>query len=171
VRSGAGLLTDNSRTILPDTEFGFALPPTWATVYYELVLRLAKKSTDSESNVSVILSCLIAHEIGHLLLGQNAHTADGIMTARWQVEQIQQALRRQLKVKPEQARVMLQNAKARTNTFETVVPRQPSHMTPGCFRQPANVAIFLFTARSPDSDGGLTACRARLHFKERFSEF
>ena len=30
-----------------------------------------------------ILGCVIAHELGHVLLGPNSHSARGVMTARW----------------------------------------------------------------------------------------
>jgi hypothetical protein len=32
---------------------------------------------------SVILGHVIAHEVGHLLLGTNSHSQDGIMSAEW----------------------------------------------------------------------------------------
>jgi len=36
---------------------------------------------------------MIAHEIGHLLLGPNSHSPSGIMQARWEAEQVQQLLK------------------------------------------------------------------------------
>jgi hypothetical protein len=101
------------KSYLPDTVFGFAIPPVWATVYYESALQLARIATDFDSNVPAILSCLIAHEIGHLLLGQKAHAVDGVMCARWEVWQIQQAMKGELKFLPRQAKVMLRNAQER----------------------------------------------------------
>jgi len=50
---------------LQDTLFGFVFPPALASVYYEHAGRLA--STNSE--ISIVLGCAIAHELGHLLLG------------------------------------------------------------------------------------------------------
>jgi hypothetical protein len=118
------------KNYLPNTAFGFALPPLWATVYYEPVVRLASRSTDSESNVSVILSCLIAHEIGHLLLGPKAHTIDGIMAPWWEIGQIQQALRQDLSFTPQQSRLMLRNAQARTSTIDSAFSEQPAGLKP-----------------------------------------
>jgi len=117
------------KNYLPDGTFGFAVPPVWVTVYYEPALREARRFTDSGSDVSVILGYLIAHEIGHLLLGEKAHAIDGIMTARWEIGQIQQALRRQLKFTPEESKVMLRNAQARTSTIDTSMSEQPGRMT------------------------------------------
>ena len=111
---------------LPDAVFGFAIPPVWATVYYEPAQRLAQSATGTESNVPVILSCLIAHEIGHLLLGQNAHAVDGIMRARWEVWQIQEVLKGGLGFLPEESKVMLRNAQERTRPLNTSLSDQPA---------------------------------------------
>lgn len=112
------------KNYLPDNAFGFAIQPVWATVYYEPALRLARSATDFDSNVSLILSYLIAHEIGHLLLGQKAHAVDGIMRARWEVWQIQQAMRGELRFLPEQRTLMLRNAHARTKHSGTTLSDQ-----------------------------------------------
>jgi hypothetical protein len=96
-----------------ENAFGFAIPPVWATVYYEPALRLARSTTDSESNVSIILGCLIAHEIGHLLLGKDQHTASGIMMARWDIQQIQQVMKGTLGFSRQQAERMRMNAQRR----------------------------------------------------------
>ncbi len=42
-----------------------------------------------------ILGNVMAHELGHLLLGSNSHTATGIMRARWQGEELRRAGERQ----------------------------------------------------------------------------
>jgi len=52
-----------------------------ADVFYERARQI------HESNnvpVAAVLGHAIAHEIGHLLLGTNSHSATGIMRARWQ---------------------------------------------------------------------------------------
>ncbi len=36
----------------------------------------------------VILGRVIAHELGHLLLGKNAHSAAGIVHARWRAQDL-----------------------------------------------------------------------------------
>ena len=98
-----------------DSVFGFAIAPVFASVYYESALRLAQTSSNSESDVSTILGCLIAHEIGHLLLGHNHHTVNGIMQARWEIKQIQQLTMGALAFTPEQSKLMLVNAHLRTS--------------------------------------------------------
>jgi hypothetical protein len=122
------ILDRQLKNYLPDATFGFAIPPVWATVYYEPAQRLAQSTTGTESNVPVILGCLIAHEIGHLLLGQNAHAVDGIMRARWEVWQIQEALKGGLGFLPEESKVMLRNAQERTRPFNTSLSEQPASL-------------------------------------------
>ena len=56
---------------LQDTLFGFAFPPALASVYYEYAGRLASSDTE----ISIMLGCAIAHEVGHLLLGPSSHSA------------------------------------------------------------------------------------------------
>jgi hypothetical protein len=94
-----------------DSVFGFAIAPTFASVYYESAQHLVQTATDSESNIPTILGCLIAHEIGHLLLGHNQHTVSGIMQASWGITQIQQAMKGALGFSPQQAEHMRQSAR------------------------------------------------------------
>lgn len=64
--------------------FGSALLPAdegfgvVANVYADRARKLA-----DGSELEVILGRVIAHELGHLLLGKNAHSAAGLMQARW----------------------------------------------------------------------------------------
>jgi len=43
---------------------------------------------DRELSLDAILGDVIAHELGHLLLGNHAHSVQGIMRARWQSDQL-----------------------------------------------------------------------------------
>lgn len=71
-----------------DTVLGIAIPPTLANVYYEYAARLAK----NENEVAIILGCAIAHEVGHLLLGRNSHSVEGIMHGEWGAKELRLAL-------------------------------------------------------------------------------
>jgi hypothetical protein len=51
---------------------------TLASVYYEYAVRL----TSSDTEVSTMLGCAIAHEIGHLLLGPRSHSAGELCAQR-----------------------------------------------------------------------------------------
>jgi hypothetical protein len=96
-----------------DSVSGFAVAPTYASLYYESAQRLVQTETDASSNISMILGCLMAHEIGHLLLGEGQHTASGIMQASWDILQVQNALRGTLGFSYQQARRMRQSTVVR----------------------------------------------------------
>jgi hypothetical protein len=95
-----------------DTVFGFAANPAVATVYYEYVVNQAM-SDDAEFEAPMILGCVVAHEIGHLLLGSNSHSSAGIMQPHWQRKQILQRMRHQLLFTTEQSKLMRAEARTR----------------------------------------------------------
>jgi hypothetical protein len=51
-----------------------------ATIYFDRVARLARKAG---IDVSTLLGHAIAHELGHLLLASNSHSANGLMRPVW----------------------------------------------------------------------------------------
>ena len=57
-----------------------------AGVYYPAVVEMAKKWRNREGDV---LGAAIAHEVGHLILGANAHAGFGVMRARWSRSQFE----------------------------------------------------------------------------------
>ena len=71
---------------LPRGIFGFALMsagdgfPTMATVYLGRVSAIAD---GRKYRRSVVLGAIMAHELGHLLLGANSHSARGLMALPW----------------------------------------------------------------------------------------
>jgi hypothetical protein len=97
------VVSESAQDKFRDTVFGFAVPPVLATVYYEYPVRLAKRD-DAEFELPVILGCVIAHEIGHLLLGSNSHSGSGIMQSRWERKQVRQAMTGALLFTPTQAK-------------------------------------------------------------------
>jgi hypothetical protein len=61
-----------------------------ATVYVNRVAWLcAQAGPHAEVDCATILGYAIAHEVGHLLLGTNAHDAAGLMRAIWSRQQLQ----------------------------------------------------------------------------------
>lgn len=94
----AGHITDQYK----DYEFGFANIPFNAVVSYEHVVRRAERD-DEPSEIPVLLGAVIAHELGHLLLGDPTHSRLGIMRAQWGADQIHQAWCGRLWFTPEQA--------------------------------------------------------------------
>ncbi|HYA64431.1 MAG TPA: hypothetical protein VED66_14605 [Candidatus Sulfotelmatobacter sp.] len=53
---------------------------TFCDVFYDRILRVYQASRASEAT---ILGIVMAHELGHLLLGLNAHSAAGLMRSQW----------------------------------------------------------------------------------------
>jgi len=82
------LISESTNEPYRDTVFGSAVVPLVASVYVNYAVRSAKRD-NAEFEVPVILGSVIAHEIGHLLLGLNSHSATGIMQKRWERKQLQ----------------------------------------------------------------------------------
>jgi hypothetical protein len=80
------LVRSTAQSPTGDDELGTALvdPATGtgilATVYVDRVERLARTS---EGDLGALLGRAMAHEIGHLLMGQASHAARGLMRPRW----------------------------------------------------------------------------------------
>jgi len=89
--------------------FGFALVPpdgsdgVDAAVFYTGVQALSRISAASSGQ---ILGYLVAHEIGHLVLGSSAHSSTGIMRPGWTPEEFERAARGQLGFTPQQSEKM-----------------------------------------------------------------
>jgi hypothetical protein len=62
-------------------------PGVYADVFYPSIERLFR---DYGTNRSRVLGDVMAHEIGHLLLGTNAHGTIGIMRPRWRYQELEQ---------------------------------------------------------------------------------
>lgn len=75
-----------------DLVYGLAfLGPAGEGKYSDVFFRRVQAAAaNSGENVARFLGTVAAHELGHLLLGSNAHTYDGVMSAVWK----QQTLRR-----------------------------------------------------------------------------
>ena len=99
--------------VFQDTVFGFAVHPVLASVYYEYAARRAK-ADNAEFEAPVILGCTIAHELGHLLLGTNSHSDEGIMQPRWESSQFRQLMAGALLFTKDQSKLMLVAARARS---------------------------------------------------------
>jgi hypothetical protein len=92
--------------------FGLTIHPVLASVYYEYATRLAKID-NAEFEIPIVLGCVIAHEIGHLLLGSNQHSGSGIMQPRWQPSHIRQLMMGGLLFTSEQSTLMREAARTR----------------------------------------------------------
>ena len=103
---------------------GFAIFPALASVYYDDKLRFA--GDDVGLGLPTILGCFMAHEIGHLLLGSNSHSKQGVMQAEWGERQIHQALAGDLLFTSNQAQIIQINAYTRMS-LQTASPDPGRH--------------------------------------------
>ena len=60
------------------------------TIAYLLFDRIREFARASGGQPASLLGLVIAHEIGHLLLGMKSHSDSGVMQARWNNAQLQQ---------------------------------------------------------------------------------
>ena len=98
---------------------GFAISPALASVYYDDRQRFA--GDDVGLGLPMILGCFIAHEIGHLLLGSNSHSKQGVMQAEWGERQIHQAVAGDLLFTSNQAKLIQTEAYTRMS-LQTASP-------------------------------------------------
>jgi len=112
-----------------DNVFGFAVHPLLASVYYDRVLLRAVRDT-AQFEVHLILGAVMAHEIGHLLIGSNAHSSSGVMQASWERKQIRQAVTGTLYFTAEQARLIRAETEARAK-LQAAIPRHDVGLNAG----------------------------------------
>jgi hypothetical protein len=62
----------------------------YADLFYERIVELQMKS---HTRTAIILGHAMAHELGHLLLGTNSHSRDGLMRAQWNRGDLAEAAR------------------------------------------------------------------------------
>jgi hypothetical protein len=97
-RSGLGnqnivlrLLSRHIPPRVPDFAFGVAVSPGLASVFYGDAALMAERQ-QLTPELPLLVGCLIAHEIGHLLLNSYGHSPTGVMQAEWGPTQLQQSL-------------------------------------------------------------------------------
>jgi hypothetical protein len=76
-----------------------------AAVYYDYLPRQPGGHRNS-FDMATVFGGIIAHELGHLLLGAHGHSLSGIMRGRWDFEQTRRALMSQLSFLPEETEIM-----------------------------------------------------------------
>ena len=97
---------------LHDTTLGVAIPPDVAVALYQRIQDVAIRLGLSEHEV---LGPIIAHELGHLLLGEQRHSAAGIMGQELRANDFRPAdSRTMLFFTPQQVRIMKARLRDRT---------------------------------------------------------
>jgi hypothetical protein len=95
-------------------ESGFA---AHANVFSERAAAIARAFAAEES---LMLGIAMAHEVGHLLLGEGSHSRNGIMTARWGDREVTLAQRGAMEFSPKQAKKMQASVQARVESLSDV---------------------------------------------------
>jgi hypothetical protein len=72
-------------------------------VFYRRVEAEARRHAVS---LALLLSCALAHELGHVLMPDRGHSPEGLMRACWRRDDFQNADRGQLRFNPDQVAVM-----------------------------------------------------------------
>jgi hypothetical protein len=98
-------------------EMGFALvlarngSASDAWVFYQ---RVEEAAASQIASASQILAYAMAHEIGHLLLGPDHHSRDGIMCAHWNQKSLEDVSQGQMFFTRDQTRLIRNEVQART---------------------------------------------------------
>jgi hypothetical protein len=89
-----------------------------ASVFYD---RIREMSSPPRAATPVLLGRAMAHEIGHLLLGANAHSRSGIMRAHWSDQDLTMGTRGEFLFTAEQSRRMKTRLAQQVQTCEALV--------------------------------------------------
>ena len=118
-RSGLGnqnivlrLLSRHTPTRVPDFAFGVAVSPGLASVFYGDAALMAERQ-QLTPELPLLLGCLIAHEIGHLLLNSYGHSPTGVMQAECGPMQLRQSFTGLMTFTPAQSRLIREQVQAR----------------------------------------------------------
>jgi hypothetical protein len=108
-----------------DSTMGFAVGII-ATVSYYAVQNTVPRGRAMPTD---ILGCVIAHEIGHLLLGPNSHAPTGIMMGEWSAKVLRGAGQGRLVFTPQQGELIRAEVLARSGEgralMAQMLPSQP----------------------------------------------
>jgi hypothetical protein len=79
----------------PDA-LGLAMPTLGRGAVFLSRVREKVEANPGRVGLPILLGCVLAHEIGHLLLGTVGHAKEGIMSADFQKRELEKAAQRQL---------------------------------------------------------------------------
>jgi hypothetical protein len=86
----------------PGKQFGFALH----AIAYVFCHRVEELARSGNSSLPTILGHIMAHELGHLVLGESSHSSEGIMTGTLRKKHFEQANKGKLLFRAEEAQRM-----------------------------------------------------------------
>jgi hypothetical protein len=92
----------------------------FAYVFYDRIQELAQRRRLGHA----LLADVMAHEIGHLLLGSTSHSASGIMCAHWNYEELRKVSEGAMSFIPSQSRIMRDRLRAHQGRRLEQCPRR-----------------------------------------------
>jgi hypothetical protein len=120
-----GLRFISSSNKFQEAEFASTAIPVLSTIYYDKIARRAHRD-NADAGLPVFLGCIMAHELGHILLSDPVHSATGIMQPQWGHPQIHQALTGNLLFTRQQATRIQAQARFIASLRPTFDPALPS---------------------------------------------
>ena len=123
-----------------------------AAAYYHRAVEMEKSNQASRW---AVLGGVIAHEVGHLLLGDERHSKSGIMSPGWGRLDLKRIAQGRLRFSPEQIRRMGHAIVARATSDEAVAALQSVDVAALCIGEVENWPA----SRSSISQAGRSACR------------
>jgi len=115
------IVTEDNRQIFDEDVLGRSVPGDgrshgiYARVFYR---HIQAKAEQERVNPAQLLGLAVAHEVGHLLLGPKAHSADGIMRANWSRRDIELGAKGQLRFTDQQALLIRADVQSRIEQRE-----------------------------------------------------
>lgn len=97
----------------------------FAYVFYDRVLELTEQRTLGHA----LLADVMAHEIGHLLLGSKSHSRSGIMCGRWEAEQLRSVAEGGMSFDPTESRLMRERLRTLQGAQAELAPVAPQQET------------------------------------------
>ena len=113
-------LPNNVMGMVPrtDAQIAYVFDNTIETLFQSTLSAYRTGHIDRRVSESQILGIAIAHELGHLLLDLEGHSADGLMRAQWGLTDLRNAAFQMLLFTPQQAEVLRANARSRNTPRE-----------------------------------------------------
>jgi hypothetical protein len=96
----------------------------FAYVYYDRVQELAERQRLGHR----LLANVMAHEIGHLMLGSNSHSLSGIMCAHWNYDQLRNIGEGATSFIPSQSKIMRNRLSVRQSERLNLAPVPPEKL-------------------------------------------
>jgi hypothetical protein len=103
----------------PDRKIVYIFDSKVSTFFWGMLNAYGSRQVDRQVSKAQILGHAIAHELGHLLLNQQVHSAHGIMRGEWGFAEMRDAADGLLLFTPQQAEFLRADVRRRSTQQET----------------------------------------------------